>query len=120
MYLRKTTRKNKDGSEVIYLSLAHNEWDSEKRYSKPKIIHNFGRTDQVDEEGLKRLANSICRYLGPEKMLKYEAIMQGRQDVRLQDRKKLGGAWALDQMWRNLGIQDALEKLLKDRDFALL
>ncbi len=117
MYLRKTTRKNKDGSKVSYLSLAHNEWDSEKGYSKPKIIRNLGRTDQVDEEGLERLVNSICRYLGPEKMLKYEAIMQGRQDVRLQNRKKLGGTWALDQMWRNLGIQDALEKLLKDREF---
>ncbi|GAJ59726.1 transposase [Geobacillus thermoleovorans B23] len=27
MYMRKVTRKNKDGTIVAYLQLAHNEWD---------------------------------------------------------------------------------------------
>ncbi|KOR95177.1 hypothetical protein N231_03285 [Geobacillus stearothermophilus ATCC 12980] len=27
MYIRRVTRKNKDGTTVAYLQLAHNEWD---------------------------------------------------------------------------------------------
>ncbi len=117
MYLRKTTRKNKDGSQVSYLALAHNEWDAEKGYSKPNIIHSFGRTDQLDEDALRRLVRSICRYLGPEDLLKYEALLEGRGEVRLENRKSIGGSWVLDQLWKALGIQDVLHRTLQAREY---
>ena len=41
MYLRTTRRRNGDGSEVRYLSLAHNEWDPVARRSKVRILFNF-------------------------------------------------------------------------------
>ncbi len=66
MYLRRTKRKNKDGSIVTYLQLCHNYWDPEAGYSKTKIIYSFGREEDVDREVLERLMNSIKRYLYPE------------------------------------------------------
>ncbi|SDJ12873.1 hypothetical protein SAMN04488123_1161, partial [Natribacillus halophilus] len=43
MYLRKVKRTNKDGSQVTYLQLAHNEWDPKAKYAKAKVIYSFGR-----------------------------------------------------------------------------
>ena len=45
MYLRRTTRKRKDGSEVGYLQLAHNEWDAKAGHSVVRVLHSFGRED---------------------------------------------------------------------------
>ncbi len=39
MYVRATTRKNKNGSTVCYLQLAHNEWDAATGTSRPQVLH---------------------------------------------------------------------------------
>ena len=52
MYLRSTKRKNKDGSVVEYLQLAHNERHPDTRKPVANIIHNFGRADQLDRRRL--------------------------------------------------------------------
>src|SRR6266545_3501382 len=65
MYLRETRRRNRDGSEVAYLALAHNERDRDTGVPKAQIIHNLGRADRVDREGLARLVKSISRFLDP-------------------------------------------------------
>jgi hypothetical protein len=39
VYLRSTPRRNKDGSEVRYLQLAHNVWDPER--SRVQVVYNF-------------------------------------------------------------------------------
>ena len=59
MYLRTTRRKNKDGSVVTYYHLAHNYWDSESKQSVVRVIHNFGRADEVDREDLVRLCEQL-------------------------------------------------------------
>ena len=64
MYLRTIRRRNKDGSEVGYVQLAHNVWDPAKRQSRAQVIHSFGREDQLDREALARLVRSISRFLG--------------------------------------------------------
>ena len=61
MYLRETRRRNRDGSEVAYLALAHNERDPETGMPKARIIHNFGRADQVDRQALTRLIRGPTR-----------------------------------------------------------
>ncbi|MBL0380486.1 MAG: hypothetical protein JKP90_12655 [Desulfofustis sp. PB-SRB1] len=48
MYLRTTKRTNKDGSVVEYFQIAHNERHPKTRKPVAKIIHNFGRADQLD------------------------------------------------------------------------
>ena len=45
------------------MQLAHNVWDKDKGRSQVQVIHTFGRTDQVDMDGVRRLAGSLLRYL---------------------------------------------------------
>lgn len=73
MYIRTVSRKNKDGSVVRYVQLAHNYWNSSVRQARAKVLYSFGREDQLDREVLRRLLHSIARYLGPEELLKVEA-----------------------------------------------
>ena len=65
MYVRETKRRNRDGSQVAYLALAHNERDPDSGTPRARIIHNFGRADQVDRAALARLVRSVSRFLDP-------------------------------------------------------
>ena len=59
MYLRKSTRKNRDGSKVTYLQIADNYWDPIKKRSQAKVICSLGRaTDEQTEKRLQQLAAS--------------------------------------------------------------
>ena len=69
MYIRTISRKNKDGSEVRYVQLAHNVWDPSARCAKAQVLFNLGREEEVDKEGLKRLVKSISRFLAISKCL---------------------------------------------------
>src|SRR5208283_493000 len=111
MYLRTIGRRNKDGSEVRYVQLAHNEWDSERKCSVAKVIHSFGREDQLDRAALARLVRSLSRVLEPEQAL----IATAPADLQFVRSVPLGGAWALDGLWRQLGIDAAIVRLLAER-----
>src|SRR6266487_5708832 len=100
MYLRETRRRNRDGSEVAYLALAHNERDRDTGVPKAQIIHNFGRADRVDREGLARLVKSISRFLDPADAV--AAAADG--EVVILDSRPMGTAWVADQLWQRLGI----------------
>lgn len=116
MYIRTIQRKNKDGSVVRYIQLAHNQWDPQAGCAKAKVLFNFGREEEVDREALKRLVKSINRFLGPEEILRHEA---GRTATLLKfiTSRPLGGAWLLDRLWEELGIKGVLEALLKKRQY---
>jgi len=47
MYLRTTQRRNRDGSSVRYLQLAHNHWDPKAGRSSVQVLYHFGREDQL-------------------------------------------------------------------------
>ena len=59
MYLRVTERRNRDGSTVAYYALAENHWNAEAKRSETRVIHSFGRTDQLDRATLQRLVAEI-------------------------------------------------------------
>ncbi|MQA17800.1 MAG: transposase, partial [Pseudonocardiaceae bacterium] len=65
MYLRESKRSNKDGSVVRYLQLAHNERHPDTGVPRARVIHSFGRAEQVDRAALERLVKSISRFLDP-------------------------------------------------------
>ena len=65
MFLRETRRTNRDGSVVSYLQLAHNERHPVSGNPVAKVIHSFGRADQVDRAALARLVSSISRFPTP-------------------------------------------------------
>ena len=86
MYLRTTRRRNGDGSDVRYLSLAHNEWDPEAGRSKVRILFNFGREDGLDPDAIRRLIGSLSRALPPDEAL--AAAMA--PDLRFCESRPLG------------------------------
>src|SRR5215470_16222401 len=61
MYLRLTQRRNRDGSVVRYVQLAHNRRVDGR--ARAEVVANLGREDQVDLAALRRLIASIGRYL---------------------------------------------------------
>jgi len=115
MYLRVSKRKNKDGSVVEYVSLAHNYHDSEVGYSKPNVLFNFGRRENIDEAGLRRLVSSINRFLGPEDELAGQVQAQSGGRMRFVESRPMGAAWLLSGLWDGLGIGDELTRLAEDK-----
>jgi hypothetical protein len=111
MYLRETRRTNRDGSVVRYLQLAHNERHPETGNSVAKVIHNFGRAENVDRDALARLVSSISRFLTPEQAISAAA----GADVEVLDSRRLGGAWTLDRVWERLGIGAAVRRVATGR-----
>ncbi len=105
MYLRETRRRNRDGSEVAYLALAHNERDPDTGVPKARIIHNFGRADLVDRDGLARLVKSISRFLDPADAV---AATAGPGEVQVIDSRPMGTAWVADRLWERLGIGERI------------
>ncbi len=111
MYLRETRRTNRDGSVVRYLQLAHNERHPETGNSVAKVIHNFGRAENVDRDALGRLVSSISRFLTPEQAVSAAA----GAEVEILDSRPLGGAWTLDRVWERLGIGAAIRRVAAGR-----
>lgn len=102
MYLRETKRRNSDGSVTRYYQLAENAWDKEKGCAVAKVVYNFGRADELDRDKLKRLAKSILRLFDGEEALAAEP------DIRVLDSRPYGGVFVLEQLWRELEIDQVL------------
>ncbi len=107
MYLRTAKRKRKDGTEVRYLQLAHNEWDAQAGQSVVRVIYNFGREDQLDRDGIARLISSLSRALPPGEGLA-ASVPEGMTFV---ESRPMGTAHVLDGLWGKLGIDSTLRKL---------
>ncbi|MBB1036372.1 IS1634 family transposase [Dietzia sp. CQ4] len=67
----------------------------------PKVLHSFGRADQVDEAGLRRLVSSVRRYLG-------ESDSAGGSVLEPTRSRPAGGALLLDGLWRQLGLDTVI------------
>jgi len=111
MYLRRTQRRTKDGGAVGYLQLAHNVWDRESRQSRVRVIHSFGREDELDRDAIVRLIGSLQRVLEPGQALEASAD----QELRFVESRPMGGALMLDGLWRRLGIDTVMAGLLVGR-----
>src|SRR5918995_4506584 len=111
MYLRATPRRNSDGSVVRYLQLAHNIWDPQAKRSKVQVVYNFGREDANNRAALQRLVASVTRFLDPDQAL---AATAG-EGLAFIESRPLGGAWVLDGLWRRLGIDTTMRRLLAGR-----
>jgi hypothetical protein len=106
MYLRITQRRNQDGSTV---ALAENTWNAAAKRSEAQIVHNFGRADHVDRDGLKRLIESINRGLDQG-----DAVTRGAQDIpqiALDRVFELGVVRAARTLWEDRGIGAALRRV---------
>jgi Transposase DDE domain len=111
VYLRVSQRANKSGQRVRYLQLAHNEWDAAAGVSRTRVVHSFGREDEMDRAAIKRLIASLSRLLGHEQA----AAAQAPEGLTFTDSRPMGGAYVLDGLWRRLGIDATIRAALGGR-----
>ena len=121
MYLRTTKRKNKDGSAVEYFQLAHNERHPVTRKPVAKIIHNFGRTDQLDREQLVRLCRSIARVCQLTVVDPYADDQQEAKAIdgyladglKIEKTVTLGTVLAIEALWDKIGLRKTFGDIAK-------
>jgi IS4 transposase len=111
MYVRASTRKNKTGQVVRYLQLAHNEWDAAAGVSRTKVLHSFGREDELDRGSIERLVTALSRMLDPAAA----AAVSAPPDMTFTDSRPIGGTHVLDGLWHRLGIDTAITAALAGR-----
>jgi len=112
MYLRRTQRKRTDGSVVGYLQLAHNR--RVEGVTQAEVLVNLGREDELDVDGLRRLAASITRFTDGDG----GAPLPGGGEFEVIGSRAIGGAWLLDGLWKCLGVDGALRRVLGARRFS--
>jgi transposase len=126
MYLRTTKRKNKDGSVVEYYQLAHNERHPVTRKPVAKIIHNFGRTDELDRAQLVRLCRSIARVCGltvldpldqHHQALHAELGLPG--DLKIKNTVSFGCVLAIEALWERLGLKRTFSDIIKRKQLKV-
>jgi transposase len=118
MYVRTISRKNKDGSKVTYVQLAHNVRDKDKGYPKAEVIYNFGRADELDVEAIRRLIKSLSRFLSSEDALQTRVSLERHPEaLRFIKSLPLGGAYILRRLWEVLGLHSVMVQSLKSREF---
>jgi len=118
MYLRATQRRNRDGSVIRYVQLAHNR--RVDGVTQAQVLLNLGREDQLDRDGLRRLVASINRYLGePDAGLPAaDAAQLAGEGLTVTGSRPAGTVHLLDGLWRALGVDTALRKVLGPRRFT--
>ena len=121
MYLRTTKRKNKDGSTAKYYQLAHNERNPATGKAVAKIIHNFGRADQLDRQQLVRLCRSIARvcnltitdpYADPQNAAAFENLAFPKE-FKIERTVEMGTVLAVESLWQKIGLKKTLVDLAK-------
>jgi transposase len=119
MYLRFTSRTNADGSVVRYVALAHNRRVDGQ--TKPDVLMNLGRVEQVDVEGLRRLAASINKHFGDVDLFSDAAeagAVTGAAPLEVLDARPVGASWLLDGLWRGLDVGAAVRAATDARRFT--
>lgn len=112
MYLRRSTQKRADGSELSHLQIAESVWDPIRKRSRPRIIYNCGRAeDEKTVERLRRLARSILKRCSPEELVAADPAMQ------VVDTWPYGDVYVLEELWRRTGLPDLIGKLVAGRRF---
>ena len=109
-YVKTSVRTTRSGT-VRYLQLAHNEWDPAAQRSRTRILHNFGREDEIDKDQVRRLVSALSRLLDPAEAL--AAAEPGELSVTAS--RPAGGTHALDALWRRLGLDQVTARALAAR-----
>jgi hypothetical protein len=104
MYLRITQRHNRDGSSVTYYALAESVWNADAKRREARVVHSFGRADQLDRAELERLIKSINRVLDAGNDAAGGAETSGCPEIEIERVFELGVVLAARALWEELGI----------------
>ena len=111
MYLREVTSPRKQGPDAVYLQLVEGVRHPKTGKVHTRILHSFGRVDQLDTERIRRLVNQLLRYLE-----------EGRRPdlpfgVEITHTWDFGGPYPLDALWRELKLDRFFTQALAERSF---
>src|SRR6476469_9900429 len=106
MYLRITQRQNRDGSTVAYYALAESVWNADAKRREARVVHSFGRADQVDRAALERLVKSINRVLDGDHGASTRT--QDVPEIEIDRVFELGVVLAARTVWEELGVGAAI------------
>jgi hypothetical protein len=121
MYLRITRRKNNDGSVVEYYQLAHNERHPVTGKPVARIIHSFGRADELDRDHRVRLCQSIARVchaqvidpLAETENISLPGALGLPKNLKLIRTLSLGTPLVIEALWERLGIGGVFRDICK-------
>ena len=100
-------------NQVEYVQVVHNDWIDGR--SKTRVLHGFGRKDQLNTTALERLVQSILRYLDADRAKAIREEHDPETPFECLGGKAFGGAFVLAAMWERLGITRTLRRLLSRR-----
>jgi transposase len=100
----------KKSGKYQYLQIVENRKEAGR--VKQRVIATVGRMDQLQDKGrIETLIRSLSRF--SEKAL---LILSGQSDVSAHA-MTIGPALVFDRLWKESGIQDCINELLKGRKF---
>src|SRR5271156_4549445 len=108
MYLRITQRQNRDGSTVAYYALAESVWNPNAKRREARVVHSFGRADQLDRAALERLVHSINRVLDDGAGTGAAKTAPGIPEIDIERVFELGVVLAARALWEELGTGPAI------------
>ena len=95
-----------------YLQIVENRRENKK--SVQRVIATVGRMDQLQAKGeIETLVRSLSRF--SEKVL---MVLSGKSDGAMAVTKKIGPGLIFERLWKELGIDGILSRLLADRKFT--
>lgn len=102
----------KKAGRYEYLQIVENRRENKK--SVQRVIATVGRMDQLQAKGeIETLVRSLSRF--SEKVL---MVLSGKSDGFMAVTKKIGPALIFERLWKELGIDGILSRLLADRKFT--
>src|ERR1700692_2092374 len=105
MFVRTATRRNKDGTAVRYVQLVENEWDPATKSSRMRVVHSFGREDQLDRAAVQRLGGALGRPRG-------HGPAGAPPGLAYPGAVAFGGTSLRDQLGQGLGIGQVMTAML--------
>ena len=111
MYLREVISQRKHGPDAVYLQLVHGQRDPQTGKVCTRIVHSFGRKDELDLGAIRRLVDQLLRYLGADAQ---PEVLSGLEVTGSWD---FGGPYLLDALWRELGLDRFFQEALRKRAF---
>lgn len=107
MFIRKSTAKNKDGSQRVYFQLA----ESYRVEGKPRnrVICSLGRADDpATQEKIEKMADSLIK--ASEKFELFELL----DNLKAESSKEYGPFLVFQRLFKELGFREILSQRFKD------
>jgi hypothetical protein len=95
-----------------YFQIVENRWEDKK--SRQRVIATVGRMDELRAKGaIETLTRSLSRF--SEKVL---LLLSDRNESLRAEAKKIGPALIFERLWKEVGMDSILHRLLAGRKFS--